>query len=335
MNESDIYDIDKQAFQNITDPYDEETPIWRYFTLLDFVSQISENKLYFTNIKHHKDKMEGTLSKPSIEETHKRLLTEDNTPVLKNEEWKKNKTPEEWESKLDSMSESMQEIRADMRSLNRLLQDSIMYLIYTNSWIQDKDENILMWNTYGNQKQDPYTIAIKTTIPKLIGSITNDRDKIHIGKVKYIDYQKEHIYGYDKYSEINFEDTKEILETYYSPTLHKENKYKSENEIRFIISYPFISKTLLGEIYINDIPFFTEFPHQWGISDDNVFYYNNPYFNHEKKHTRIPSFSPIDVDPTDLIQELWLSPYCKEYQEKALMKIIEHLNINSRIVHTW
>ncbi len=287
MNESHLYDIDKQAFQNITESYDEDIPIWRYFTLLDFVSQISKNKLYFTNIKRHEDKKEGTLSKPSIEETYKRLLTEDNTPVFKNEKWKQMKTNQKWET------DSSQERRNYNRSLNKLLQESIMYLIYTNSWIQGKHENILMWNTYGNQKQDPYTIAIKTRIPKLENSFTRHKDKIHIGKVRYIDYQEKYIYRYDKFSEINFEDIKDTLETYYSPALHKESKYESENEIRIVVSYPFISKTLLGKIYINNIPFFPEFPNNWGVSFDAFEKTRNTYFDHKMDSSTIQESSTI------------------------------------------
>ncbi len=322
IDTQNLIEIDKQAFGNISQPYNDDMVIWRYFTLVDFISQIGKGVLRFPNVKTYKDKAEATLSTKSAQITYENLLSQDNTPVIKNKAWEKSKGYE----KFELWDEDSKIFAQKRRSFEYMINDSIMYLMYTCSWIQSDYENKLMWDVYG--QKSPTCIALKTTIKELRQSFVKQNIIKHIGKVNYVDYQKDHLKGYENYDHIDFKNIQKVLELYYSPILHKQKEYQSENEIRIVVSYPFISKGILGSFYINNIPYFRNRLESWGI--DRLESYNRGWpkwftgIRTKHKMAKIEEAAYVSIDTSKLLKEIYISPYSQEYHAHTLADILKH-----------
>ena len=79
----------------------------------------------------------------------------------------------------------------------------------------------------------------------LIDSLYIDDNEfhIHIGKINYIDYRREHIAGYEDFASQDLTDPNVVLKLFYTPVMHKRNIFKDEEEVRAIISFESICKT--------------------------------------------------------------------------------------------
>ncbi len=85
-----------------------------------------------------------------------------------------------------------------------------------NSWHMNEHESAAMWKLYLKSDEG---IAIQSTYARLKRSLIDDQ-KIHLGIVKYIDYEKEWI------------DAGNLL----SPFVHKRKSYEHEREIRAVVT---------------------------------------------------------------------------------------------------
>jgi len=99
-----------------------------------------------------------------------------------------------------------------IRSINR-------NYTYICSWHMNKYESAAMWQIY---KNGDFCVAIQSTVGKLIKSLSQAKEDIQIGKVKYLDYNKD---------EINWMNIFNIA-------LCKRKSFEFERELRAIILNP-------------------------------------------------------------------------------------------------
>ena len=225
-------------------------PLMHYLGLTQFISILARKTLMFSTSQLYKDQLEGALTDLSYKETLKNLLWEDNTPVKKDDSYF-NYKEEFVNTKIYEMERERSGFWVD--SFAYLIQEFVRYFMFTHCWALSDDESILMWDRYKFHKP---TLAIKTTLERIGNAIK--KAPVYIGKINYVDYQNEHIIGYERFTEKNLTDKETIKELFYQPFLHKQKCYKNENEVRLIIAYEAVTKLLTGRTYITDIPFYNK-----------------------------------------------------------------------------
>lgn len=162
--------------------YEEPLPddiLWRYMDLSKFISIISRNDLFFASASTFEDIFEGAkgiLDKKSdwdefyLDFFKKAILTAPGQDI----------------SKL-----TMEKIKTDSeRLLNELnaIGKSARNNTYISCWHMNDCESEAMWKMYS--KDVTNAIAIQTTAEHLYDALYSD-PSIDIGKVKYIDYEKQ------------------------------------------------------------------------------------------------------------------------------------------------
>ena len=313
-------------------PYEEsphfETPchtkvLWRYMSIDKFMSILSTESLYFPNIYAFDDNNEGTLSKKSSEEVYKtNLFNEKNTPIKQNSAYVEMK--KHIEERVDRFPKDREDIIKNQHSFETLLRDFSNYLMFCSSWFKRDSESHSMWAEYGDKS--PTSIAIQTTVGDLIKSFEESIFDIHIGKVKYKDYKKEHIEGYEDFLSEDLTDPNKVLELFYAPILHKRNIYDDEHEVRAIISFESICKKYLdGIIDTSKIPFYS----------DNLF--EKDFWMLDGNKTNLMSNIPTEGIPVKttlktLIKKIIISPNAYNFFLDTLNKLLEKYNMNPGIV---
>ena len=310
----------------VKSPYFETPPkckiIWRYMSIDKFMSMISSKSLYFPNILSFEDRYEGALSDKSRKEIYQtNLLNEKNTPVKKDETFRKlqsfiEKAGEFHDAELLNYSYSFQ----------TLLTNFSNHLMFCSSWFLRKTESYLMWSKYADNAY-PASVAIQTTVGDLINSFENPHYDIHIGKVKYIDYEKEHIEGYKDFSSEDLTNPDKVLELFYAPIKHKREEYVDESEVRAIISFESICNDFLGRVYTSEIPFYSNPPLR--VEDDHIYFFNEYDTNTIRK---IPNVFRIETNLEKLLKKVVISPNAKTYFEKSLKELLEKYDMNPDIV---
>ena len=179
--------------------------IWRFIDFTKFISLLDKKALYFTRIDKLSDPFEGATSKENI-----RLRPEVYKEIL----------------------ESYKDFPIKISKLNE--KSRKFYLV--NCWHQNNHESAAMWRLYLKSDEG---IAIQSTTKRLRDSIIFVQDRsIYIGKVKYIDYDK------DWLPEGNI----------FQPVLHKRKSFSHENEVRAIyLEYATKPKKENEEAYEIDI----------------------------------------------------------------------------------
>ena len=312
-------------------PYQEspyfETPqkckiIWKYMPIDKFMAMLSEGSLYFPNIYSFNDKYEGKLSSETSKEVNKTdLLNAENTPVKQDDGFisqiSQKDVVEELRESEPHREEKIKDILDPPHSFQTLLKDFSNRLMFCNSWFLKKIESHSMWAEYGD-KRNPTSVAIQTTIGDLIKSFEPTSYQIHIGQIKYKDYDKEHIEGYEDFLSKNLTNPNNVLELFYAPILHKRNLYDDEKEVRAIISFESVCENHLGRIYTSDIPF-----------------YNDQLFRAGQTNImrNIPKGISIKINLQTLLKAIVISPNVNEYFRKPFTKLIKNHNINPDIVH--
>jgi hypothetical protein len=164
-------------------PESEKTKIWRYIDFTKFVSLLDRSALFFTRADRLGDPFEGSYSRANVK--------------LRPEMYK-------------------EEIPA--HALENISRFSKMLVRYTavNCWHLSEYESAAMWKLYLKSDEG---IAIQSTFGLLKTSLRDEDHSVFIGKVKYIDFEK------DWMPEGN---------TLY-PFVHKRKSFEYENELRAVI----------------------------------------------------------------------------------------------------
>lgn len=184
-------------------PKSPDAKIWRYMDLAKFLFLLDRSCLYFTRVDtlSEFDPFEGYY-------THRNLDFDNLKFEQLSEKFKES-------SGLKNKKLFEQVVRAN-KSLRNFVKNE-RSTTYVNSWHIKEHESAAMWKIYLNSNEG---IAIQSTYRRLIASLSSYSDfDIFIGKIKYIDYEKEEIpHG-------------NLL----SPFMYKRKNFEHEDELRSLI----------------------------------------------------------------------------------------------------
>ena len=194
-------------------------------TIDKFMAMLSKEALYFSNINLFSDRYEGKLSHYSRLNVHsENLFNKMNTPIKQDGAFVRMK--KQFEEVSETLSAQLLKesgiVLYHKHSFEALLTNFSNHLMFCNSWFLKENESHSMWSEYGDKS--PTSIAIQTTVGNLINSL-NDENKyhIHIGEVKYKDYKREHIEGYEDFKLKNLTEPDNVLKLFYAPVMHKRD----------------------------------------------------------------------------------------------------------------
>ena len=180
----------------------EETTIWRYLDFTKFMAMLEDKALFFASGDNFSDRFEGAVPKKVAEDRH-----------------------ELWEAMQEvdgETPESRAEANAEFQKLGLLARR----FVAMNCWHMNEYESDALWKLY--LKGGGEGVAIRSNVGRLKSAITDRRD-VHIGEVKYIDYEED-----------SFE-----TRSSFSMFLHKRQSFAHEHELRAMTTI--LSKMQAGE----------------------------------------------------------------------------------------
>lgn len=164
-------------------PVDFSVKLWRYMDLPKFISLLNTRQLVLSRLDKFTDQHEGSLT-AKTEEWIERFLRE-------------HKAKDGWDV------------------ISKHFRDS-QRTTFVCCWHANEHESEAMWGLYCGQSGG---VAVQTTYQLLVDSIVDQPD-VYIGKVKYIDYEREW------FPEANT----------YAPVMHKRIAFAHEREVRLVSS---------------------------------------------------------------------------------------------------
>jgi hypothetical protein len=170
-------------------PSNEDIKVWRYMDFTKLVSLVDSSCLYFVRADKLGDPFEG--SWPRMNVVARQLIPDD--------------VPKEGR---ESFAKAMKNMGGIMKNWPRH--------VAINCWHMNQYESAAMWKLYLKSDEG---IAIQSTYSKLKRSLI-DEEKVHIGVVRYIDYEEEWI------------DASNL----FSPFIHKRKSFEHEQEVRAIVT---------------------------------------------------------------------------------------------------
>ncbi len=180
--------------------------VWRYYELGHFIELLKSKEINFARADCFDDPFEGTLGrKNNISEN-----INNSFPGLKDEQ-----------------------IKIMVSCLGSTI-EKIKYFMYLSCWHMNNYESIAMWRLYSKTKN---SVAIKCKYSSLVNAFSDD---VLIGKVDYIDYEKELI----------------RVDNLCYPIMCKRKEYSYEKEIRAVKSLSYIDnniKNLKEKVDLNSI----------------------------------------------------------------------------------
>ena len=313
------------------------TELIHYLNIYQLLSMLHNKQIMFIPVAFYRDALESNLSLPSLKEVNNHLLWKDNTPAKKDENFIYNKE----EATYEGDDETKQFLRKhywkdglwSIHSFEHLIYSFSRHFMFTHCWSIYDTESILMWDRYRHQDS---TIAIRTTVGNVKDAFGESEEELYIGKIKYKNYEKEHITGFQGFSDKNLSDPNIIEELFYQPIFHKQDLYNTENEVRIVISYKYATELIIGKTYLTDIPFFD---HNWG-------FYGNPEprmggfhrrgtemfitdsTNDNEKYRWVPSKKSVNININKLIDEIILSPYTPTYALDLMRDLVKKYSID-------
>lgn len=169
-------------------PENPDQLIWRYMDFTKFVDMLEKASLYFTRADCFEDIFEGSLTKMSKEFIEERIIEIKNREVF----------PENFDAER-------------IRSITPARKQKAI-----NCWHMNDFESAAMWKLYLQSNEG---IAIQSTFSKLRTALTESELIVLIGKVNYIDYDKEVINPFNGFNSF----------------LHKRKSFEHERELRVIL----------------------------------------------------------------------------------------------------
>ena len=200
---------------------DNDTTIWRYIPIEQLLGILNGNYLYFTNPSTLEDKLEGSYPEKTYESLKDCInLLNEKLPIKKNGSY-------EYYQKIfngdpcDPVAITRkQRIDPIIHIIN--LTEDMSNLIFCNYWTASDKEMATHWWRYGG---NPTTVAIKSTIGRLRKSFLSEAN-VHIGKIKYINYESDHTWNYEKIMKSEFNDNNCLINLIYSLYLNKDENTK-------------------------------------------------------------------------------------------------------------
>ena len=309
----------------------ENVSLMHYLGLTQLVSIFKNKSLCFSTCQLYPDKKEGSLTRLSQKQTHilSNLLWCGNSPV------KQNDSRDRYiETLYDDDTFSVSEMRGLYRAgmflkdtFEYLIEEFVRYFMFTHCWSLSDDEDILMWDKHKHRQP---ALAIKTTLERMQDAINIP---MYVGEINYVNYQKDHITGYENFTEKNLSDEATTEELFYQPFFHKQKCYKSENEVRLIIPYQDTTKRFTGETYITDIPFYNYSQLSYtNFGFDVISESTNPkrFTKEDGKNIDIPQIVRVNINTDVLIERIIISPYEESYNLSIVQDIAEKYSVDPK-----
>ncbi len=166
----------------------DETVIWRYLDFTKFVSALEHSAFFFPGLQtlSQVDQFEGSLSVPTLDEFRIPLSQSDS-----------NQTTERFDAFIN--------IFRGMRTA-----------LYANCWHANAYGSAAMW---GLSLRHGDGVAIKSTVGRLKAAFAVTTEPIHIGSVKYIDFQTERV----------------PWQNVFHIAFHKRRSFEYEREVRAVV----------------------------------------------------------------------------------------------------
>lgn len=183
---------------------EENAKLWRYMDFTKLVSLISTQQLYFCRADKFKDKFEGRLFGFQVEDMRKNL----ERIIGEYEVYGTDRR-----IVIDSSVIEQAEILTDQAYY---MADCDRERTFVNCWHLNEYESAAMWDLYLKSNEG---IAIQTNFGRLKRSLNCCKENIYIGRVKYIDHNKESNFGNGL-----------------SPFFTKRNSFSHEQEVRLLYS---------------------------------------------------------------------------------------------------
>ncbi len=146
-------------------PKDENAKIWRYMDLAKFVSMLDKKALFFSRADKLGDPFEGSYPKANV---------------------KLRKTELQQAVKGGALSPDFPVDNIDAYMGNNLRK--FLESASVSCWCLSEDESAALWRLYIKSDQG---MAIQSTFKRLKDCLEGDTPGVFLGKVKYIDYEKD------------------------------------------------------------------------------------------------------------------------------------------------
>ncbi|MDE0089568.1 MAG: hypothetical protein OXU23_27885 [Candidatus Poribacteria bacterium] len=314
----------------------DDTELIHYLNIYQLLSMLHNKQIMFIPVAFYRDVLESDLSLPSLREVKKHLLWEDNTPVKKDENFTRIKEIVTYEGD-DETKQFHRKHYLDefwrIHSFEHLIYSFSRHFMFTHCWSISNTESILMWDRYRHQDS---AIAIRTTVGNVKDAFSESQEELYIGKIKYRNYEKEHITGFQGFSDKNLSDPNIIEELFYQPIFHKQDLYETEDEVRIVISYKYATESIIGKTYLTDIPFFD---HSWGFHGnpeprmggfrrDGTEMFITDSTNENEKYRWVRSTFPVNIKIDKLIDQIILSPYTAPYALSLMKDLVKKYSID-------
>ena len=165
--------------------FDRNAVIWRYLTLSKFTDLLQSQEVFFARANILRDKSEGVWSWPEVHHFLK--------------------------SRGAHTSQA-----ANIITTTEQISLHHSKSVAVNCWCLGEHERSHMWDNYVDGDDG---VAIATTVQDLTSAFDRESDQsIHIGEVKYIDYQKERMYAHSSLA----------------PFVFKSREFEGERELRAV-----------------------------------------------------------------------------------------------------
>jgi len=187
-------------------PASSNAKIWRYMDLAKFLSLLDKNSLYFARLDKLSefDPFEGCYTYLNLQF--------DNIDF--------NSLPEVWKEATGIKDEGLFNAIKHGNKQSRGFAKFQRSLTFVNSWHMKEYESAAMWKIYLTSNEG---IAVQSTYGRLVESLASYNDfEVQIGKIKYIDYEKEAI----------------PMGNLLLPFMHKRKSFEHEEELRALIWTP-------------------------------------------------------------------------------------------------
>ena len=145
-------------------------------------------------------------------------------------------------------------------------------------------------------------------------------------KIKYKDYKREHIEGYEDFKLKNLTQSNNVLELFYAPVMHKRDIYNDEHEIRAIISFESVCNNFTDRVYTSEIPFYSD-----RLFKKNIVDLDDDMTN---KMEKIPTEGiHVRSNLKDLIKRVVMSPHANHYFYEPLTELIKNNGLDPDIIY--
>ncbi|MFS2159217.1 DUF2971 domain-containing protein [Pseudomonas sp. Pseusp122] len=227
----------------ITRSLDEDVVLWRYMALDKFINLFSDECLYFASLESYSksDPMEGFPPKAVLKIIYD-VYRQDFSDTANFLDFMEAQPGADVEQVRLAIAKARAMIDA-MPNEFKIRAEKIFKGTVVSCWYASNHESEAMWKLYSDLGKG---IAVKTTVGRLkkaleVGGEKSGDRLIYIGKVKYIDFQRD-----------EFEPGECVVDGHVSPLL-KRKSFEHENEVRAFF---------VGDIDVENVNTFQPVSHQ-------------------------------------------------------------------------